>query len=213
MHRICTIANFRPVRFQYKIWLLVLLLMNFGHSRNSQKNISIIEQLTAAVWDSLCTANLPDSAELIIDTENIKGEKKFFLNSVFLNSMNSSGWQVNTKTGRYKLVVSEFNAEIFYHENTGRLTGFSSSLERILKIKLKNRLEDIKTGRVITADNSIRLMRDDIDSGILEEIEQSSYSFSRGSQETYSRWSRYFEPGIALFSVSAMIYLLFSVRF
>jgi len=214
LHKICTIANFGPVRIQYKTWLLMLLLVFTANSRTVQKNISIIEQETAAVWDSLCSVNLPDSADLIIDTGIINGEKKFFLNAVFLNSMSTAGgWKVNTKTGRYKLVIDEFDVRIMYYEKTERLTGFSKKLQRYLEIKLKGRLEDIKSGSVISVDQSSRVIRNEFDSANIEKIEQSGYSFSRGSHKTFSRWSRFLEPGIAVLSVTAMIYLLFSVRF
>ena len=213
LHKICAITNFDPVRIQYKTWLLLLLFVCYSHSQTAQTNIDIIEREVIAVWDSLCSLSLPDSAVMIIDTEMITGEKKFFLNTAFLNSMSAKGWKVSSKEGGYQLVVNEFDVIIFYHEQAARLTGFSKKLRRNLEINLKGRLENRKSGKVIGVYQCKRIFAQEFDSKDQNGIEESQYSFSIGRVKTFSRWSRFLEPGIAILSVTAMIYLLFSVRF
>ena len=214
LHKIRPLANFNAVNLYAKTGMILFCSCVFLWGQKFTANIAIVEKLTLSVLDSVSREHPPaDSAGISLSAVNIGGEKNFFLRNCFLNNFPAEGRSVVRDNGAQQFVLTEFAAQTVYREDGAGLLGFNDKIYRQVSVHLKGRLEDTAGGQVLSTFQRSLSYRDVITRESLPQIDKSAYTFSRGRMESFSRWSRFSEPAIALVSVVSMIYLLFSVRF
>ena len=202
------------MKFFVKTSLLAMLFPAAILGQDVSSNLQIIETATVTVLDSVCSAHLnKDSALISVDVDGLVPEIRFFIRNGLLNNFPAKGWNVLRKNGRYRLVLTRFEAGVVYREVPSSLLGLDDSIKREIVVKLKGRVEHSGQGRVLSGFDLNRVIQDKIEREILPQIEKSPYAFTRGRKETFSLWSRFSGPGIAIVSVVSMIFLFYSVRF
>jgi len=85
-------------------------------------------------------------------------------------------------------------------------------VSRSFEIELKGQIYSARTNEVLVPLDKQIQYTDEIPYGIITEIENSNYNFSKGKREDYTFWEKIYEPVLVIASVGVVVYLFFTQR-
>lgn len=199
-------SNFKAVKLY--VLILSVLIGSFiplmGQGRLS--NLEVADQTYFAALDSVLSG-LPE-AELTFS--GLDNEQEAFLRSGWIQY-----WATKSSVEEGDSLVctiDRMQLSFRYFDEAGHLFGLNDRLTREGILILRGWLSNRSDQKIIRAINISTSFRDYIESAELKQIERGPFSFLHGEFYTRSLWTRYLEPALVIVSVTAIVYLFFSVR-
>lgn len=213
LHRIGAIDIFSAViRIKVIGVLLLVAAVSLKAQNRLPSNQQLLEKFIAADLDSLGRLIPGDSVSIQLQASGLRGEQRAFVHGQFNQVFSSDRFRLKTKNADWVVTINRFSADFRYHESGRRLLGFSKRLRRELNYSIGGWIEDTGSKQITRSFLIKKANTDLIDSDKVGELEQSPYFFCRGQMITHSLWTKYLEPALIIVSVTAVVYLFFSVR-
>lgn len=208
MQKTHCLANFSAVISRNIIFGLSFILFQFALGQVVNTNQSVLEKQLFWAFDSLMAPALGDSPEVLLRIGTLGSSKSGFLKNSFFKYCAENNIPVKRDTADHELTIEYFDVNIIYTERPGRLLGIDSEIERNVHFLL----EGWFAGKTYKSFSISKENRDVINTEVINRAGQNQYAFLRGKFRSQSDWTKYIEPAVAVLSVSAVIYLLFSLR-
>lgn len=181
------------------------------HASDDQKNLDWIESNLIAIFDSLeLQQTISKESVANIEFGVVTGEKKGFLKNTLIQWLQRKNLSENHNT-ESKIYVEQFNIGIVYQQETTGFLGLSTEYIRKNKLLLSGWIEKAD-GSKLNVLNINKELSEKVKTDNLTELEDSPYSFTRGTVKDLSSWTSTIEPVMALGSIAIIVYLFFSVR-
>lgn len=211
MHTIISLPNFHAV-FIKKIIIITLIWPVFTFAGNERNNQAIGDSLCQTLFDSIAAFVPRDSGAIGIELQQSRPEERAYVQNCFVRSMKSKGYRLLLSGGQRILVISSFKIEIYYKSGGWRWLGLKQKYKRIIRMRMEGWLEE-GTGREVA--KPFRLTssyKDLVQKTSTQVLEESAYSFFKGSWQKPSLWMRAMQPIVVGSVLTAVIYLFFTVR-
>ncbi len=199
------------MRISLVVSTLALLGLASLAAQSQVTNEQAAELLLFRALDSLQIAPVLSNSAVELKFETLNDEQRAFCKSRILKYLQSQAFQQKTAEKPVVLVVLQCAPRIQYHESAAQLLGAGKWITRETIIDFKAYLEGNVQGKERYWEIELRSV-DKINRDFLPKIENSPFSFTRGQWVTFSRWTRILQPAIVLGSVSALIFLFYSLR-
>jgi hypothetical protein len=183
------------------------------------KNIEIIDSLVISSFQTnfeLLDYNSGDS--LAIDLFELDWEQRNYLNVLIGNLAVEKTFKVfrnyNPTSSFQGLVLSinQFEIEIEYSKPYEKAFLGKNYITRTINIGLRGQFYSARTDEVKQAVDSDQSYKDEILYGLVTDIENPNYQFSKGKREDYTFWEKIYEPVLVIASVGVVVYLFFTQR-
>ncbi len=199
------------MRISLVVSTLALLGLASLAAQSQVTNEQAAELLLFRALDSLQIAPVLSNSAVELKFETLNDEQRAFCKSRILKYLQSHAFQQKIAEKPVVLVVLQCAPRIQYHESAAQLLGAGKWITRETIIDFKAYLEGNVQGKERYWEIELRSV-DKINRDFLPKIENSPFSFTRGQWVTFSRWTRILQPAIVLGSVSALIFLFYSLR-
>ncbi len=200
------------MRLFKKMFLIVIFCAFNSNAQSPVSNERALEALFFRGLDSLKFEQFFSDKPLRIKFEGPNDEQRAFCKSRLIKYFNQKQIAVDETKKAVTLVVLEFKPQIRYLESVRQFLGFGKTIRREIELSFKAYVEK---GPAVqnNAYREINLTSSDsINRRTVNGLEESPFTFTRGQWVSYSRWTRYLQPAIIVGSVSALIYLFYSLR-
>lgn len=199
-------ANFNAVKL-YILTLCVLIGFSFPLIGQDQlSNLAIADQAYFAVLDSVLDG-LPEPE---LKFSGLSSEEEAFLRSGWIQY-----WAAKSKidsSDSLICTIDRVNFRFQYFDEVSHLFGINERLIRKATMTIQGWVVDGSGNKIIRTIKVSKSFTDFIESGDIKKIERGPFSFLPGEFYTRSLWARYLEPALVIISVTAIVYLFFSVR-
>ncbi len=176
-------------------------------------NQEIVEFKTIELLDSI-VLKLPNNIDTIaLDFNNNNEEIKSFLLNQFVKYFAKYNITISLDSAAFKVVLENIDIKTKYQETKRGILGLSSIIERIILFKVSGFIIDSNKMEVMNTIQFDSTYDDVVKTSELNIIENSQYTFCRGTMINALSWTKYIEPGIVLASVVGIVFLLFTMRF
>jgi len=200
------LANFKAVKL-YILTLCVLIGFIFPVMGQDQlSNLEIADQTFFSVLDSVFEG-VPEPE---LKFSGLGDEEEAFLRSGWIQywADKSDRKSVDSLVCTIDRIYLRFQ----YFDKTAHLFGLNEDLTRKSALSVQGWVANGSTNKIFQAIKVSKLFTDVIESGDLKQIERGPFTFLKGEFSTRSLWTRYLEPALVIVSVTAIVYLFFSVR-
>lgn len=175
-------------------------------------NQEIVEFRTIEVLDSIAL-KLPDHVDVIALDFNNNEEIKSFLLNQFVKYFTKYNITISLDSAAFKVVLENINIKTEYQETKRGILGLSSKIKRIILYNVSGYIIDSNKMDIIDTIQFESIYDDVVKTSELSMIEDSQYTFCRGTMINALSWTKYIEPGIVLASIAGIVFLLFTMRF
>lgn len=197
-----------------RLFFLISLLLGNSISRGQVlSNQQIAELQMQEIMDSLFLQLEGKDHICSLQSSGLGNEKGAFLLNNFVSYNHAKNRAVALDSAERILVFENFELQIQYLEQSLKLAGFSSIMIRRSTLSVQGYIIDNLSKRAGAPFSFERSYQDEIEAGMIEEIEQSAYSFFKGKMVSAIFWTKYIEPTLVVFSVAGLIYLFFTMRY
>jgi len=175
------------------------------------KNLAVLDSSVTNELNLIFDDIMFDSAGVKIEFGTVMGEKRGYLNALIIGYLNRKDIAVNRSVAPLTLMIEHFDPNFVYKQEKGNLLGLSDNYQRQLNLKITGWLE--KTGgEVIRYFNADKSSTDQIRESYFAELERGPYRFQKGEIIQTTLWGKAIEPVLIIMSVSAVVYLFFTMR-
>lgn len=200
------VANFNAVKLFIStlcvlVWIFVPL-----RGQDQLSNLDLADQIYYSVLDSVF--NGLTEPELKIG--GLGGEEEAFLRSGWIQFWSTR--QSGNDSISFTCTIDRFEFSLQYHDEPSRLLGLNERMTRKGNMAIRGWVGKESGAEVIRAFNVSKSFTDFIEAKNVAQLERGPFTFLRGKQYTRSLWTRYLEPALVIVSVTAIVYLFFSVR-
>ncbi len=193
--------------------LYALIAMSRADATNLN-NAARLENEVKGLLDSLFVNGSkadPVTQAIGLRFNSVENEQQLFFKNVCIPYLSSKGFRIEAEADTL-MVIAGFDVAICYIERPRFLMGLTSDMERRLRYHLKGWIEDRKREVVLKAFDWQKTVSDTVAANRITQLNRGNYGFLRGREIQASAWSAYLEPALVIGSVSALIYLFFSLR-
>jgi len=201
------------------IFLIFLVLLCRRNVAAEINNIDIIDSLVVSSIDEQFETIQNDGVDsLAIDVSGLDWEKSNYLKILIGNLASEKSFKVFRNyipTSSFQglvLTINQFTASIEYSKPFEKSFLGKNYVTRRIETEVIGQIYLARTEEVKKVINKKTLYADDIPYGIVTEIENVNYGFSRGKREDYSFWEKIYEPVLVIASVGVVVYLFFTQR-
>jgi hypothetical protein len=206
-----------------KILIIVFLVFQVivgGKSYSREiNNISVIDSLVvSSILEEFETIHSEDADSLAIDVSELEWERSNYLKILVGNFATEKSFKVfrnYNPTSSFQglvLAINRFTTSIKYSKPFEKSFLGKNFTTRRIETELRGQFYSARTDEVKKAIDKKAQYTDEIPYGSIAEIENSSYSFTRGKRDDYSFWEKIYEPALVIASVSIVVYLFFTQR-
>jgi len=140
----------------------------------------------------------------------VQGAKKQVLQSVFYAFLAGRNGIIRAQAPQ-NLRVKLFDIRIVYAEGSF-WGGWNSEWSRMIQLRLRGSVTCTGGDSLIHPFDKTLSWRDTIRQSDLRSIEAGDYPFLKGRKTSYNVWSEWIEPALVTISLSAVVYLFFTIR-
>lgn len=201
------------------IFLIFLVLLCRKNVAAEINNIDIIDSLVvSSIEVQFETIQIDGVDSLAIDVSGLEWEKSNYLKILIGNLASEKSFKVfrnYNPTSSFQglvLTISQFAASIEYSKPFEKSFLGKNYVTRRIETEVTGQFYLASTEEVIKVINKKTLYADEIPYGIVTEIENVNYGFSKGKREDYSFWEKIYEPVLVIASVGVVVYLFFTQR-
>lgn len=202
------------------IFFLVFQVIVGGKSYSREiNNISVIDSLVvSSILEEFETIHSKDADSLAIDVSELEWERSNYLKILVGNFATEKSFKVfrnYNPTSSFQglvLAINRFTTSIKYSKPFEKSFLGKNFTTRRIETELRGQFYSARTDEVKKAIDKKAQYTDEIPYGSIAEIENSSYSFTRGKRDDYSFWEKIYEPALVIASVSIVVYLFFTQR-
>ena len=206
-----------------KILIIVFLVFQVivgGKSYSREiNNISVIDSLVvSSILEEFETIHSEDADSLAIDVSELEWERSNYLKILVGNFATEKSFKVfrnYNPTSSFQglvLAINRFTTSIKYSKPFEKSFLGKNFTTRRIETGLRGQFYSARTEEVKKAIDKKAQYTDEIPYGSIAEIENSSYSFTRGKRDDYSFWEKIYEPALVIASVAIVVYLFFTQR-
>lgn len=191
----------------------MLLLATFLYAAEGgapRSNLEVIDSLIAAGFDSAAAFPCPHEGNDWAFSTEAAGEKGQMLRSAFYSFVASGHGTIHSGSPR-EMRVELFDVHIVYAESSF-WGGWNSELFRRIELRLKGSLACGGAGGRVVPFDTVYFLQDTLKQGDLPAVEAGAYSFLKGRRASYNVWEQWVEPALVTLSLSAVVYLFFTIR-
>ncbi len=192
---------------------LVLLLGTFVFAREEtvpRSNGMVVDSLLLNVFDSVLVESCDGDSGAWAFEATVPAEKKQLLQSAFHAFLARRKGTVRPRALR-QLQVELFDIDIVYVEDSFR-GGWDSEWSRVIQVRLRGSFHCVAGDTVIYPFDRTLTWRDTVRQENLQSIEAEGYPSLKGRHSSYNVWSQWIEPALVTISLSAVVYLFFTIR-
>jgi hypothetical protein len=192
--------------------LIGLILVAFAAAQDSLPgNEAVVDTLFNRMLDSLRVANAFDSAGVVLQLEHLNPEKQAYCKTRLLAYLTKHEIPVLQHGAKGILAIEEMRVRVTYGETPTAVLGLRAKVNRRISLTIKGWVQRNGTGKQIYLQGS-RRHSDTVSKAQIPRLEESPYVFVRGKWVSFSRWTRFLQPAILFGSLSALIYLFYTLR-
>jgi hypothetical protein len=155
---------------------------------------------------------------LAIDVSELEWEKSNYLKVLIGNLATKKSFKVfrnYNQTSSFQglvLTITQFTTYVEYSKPFEKTFFGENFVSRRIETELRGQFYSARSDEIIKAIDKKTKYSDEIPYGIIADIENSGYSFSKGIREDYSFWEKIYEPVLVVASVGVVVYLFFTQR-
>ena len=192
---------------------LVLLLGTFVFAQEKavpRTNGVLIDSLLYNVFDSVLVMACAEKEKAWSFQTAVQGAKKQVLQSVFYTFLAARGGNIRAQASRH-LRVELFDVRIVYAEGSF-WGGWNSEWSRMIRLRLRGSVTCSGGDSTLYPFDKTLTWQDTVRQSDVPSIEAGDYPFLKGRQTSYNVWSQWVEPALVTISLSAVVYLFFTIR-
>lgn len=202
----------------YLIIFSAIFIVTTGQAAAQFKmNIEVVDHLCDEVSGQI--AKLPgDSVQINLNFSQLNPEIAGYLYLRLGNNLSEQGLKVfrNFNSDQtFDGIVLELNkaeVKIDYAEIAELNILKQATVQRIITFTCTGQLFSAIDGRIISPISHSKTYSDSLETDLINQAEQSAYSFTKGERIAGSGWLKYYEPILLSGAVSVVLYLFFSLR-
>jgi len=196
-----------------RIFVLLGLIPLCLFASENTANQAFIENNLFVTFDSLNIKSLGVSDTVNLDFGVVQGEQKGFIKNLLIRYMDQAVISSDGHANKSTIRIEQFETTIVYEQNSSGFLGLETETVRQNNISISGWIEDFnhnkRTQKSITFNKTFT---DTLETGNIENLESSPYSFTKGFMKEQTIWTEIVEPVFLFTSVATVIYLFFSVR-
>jgi hypothetical protein len=207
------------MRLFISVLLIAQVIVNGRCYAGEKSNINVIDSLiVSSVVEQFKAIISEDTDSLAIDVSQLEWEKSNYLKILIGNLATEKSFKVFRNynlTSSFQglvLTINQFTTGVYYSKPFEKSFLGKNFVTRQIETELRGQFYSARTEEVIKVLDKKAIYADDILYGIIAEIENSNYSFTKGKRESYSFWEKIYEPVLVIASVAVVVYLFFSQR-
>ncbi len=170
----------------------------------------LIDSLLYQAFDSILVVSCGDNQQEWSFRTDVTGARKQVLQSVFHSLLAARKGIIRAQASR-RLRVELFDIAIVYVEDSF-WGGWNSEWSRGIQLRLRGSVVCTGSDSLIHPFDRTLSWRDTIRQSDLRSVEAGDYPFLKGRQTSYNVWSQWIEPALVTISLSAVVYLFFTIR-
>lgn len=197
-------------------FLSLLFLLKPVTASETRYNIQLFDSLLTEIIQTDVLGNGTDT--LAIRQASKQDELMLYGTTFFTNILSERGIRVlrNYPAGLsfqgLVLDIADINFSVEYSEPYSKSFFGSDYCRRQVNLRFTGQLFDSVSGVVVKSIMTAKSYSDEIPYNDIEELELSSFSFTRGERTSYSDWDKIVEPVLVVGSVVIIVFLFFTQR-
>ncbi len=189
-----------------------LALVAFAAAQNPVPgNEAVVDTLFSRMLDSLHVANVFDSSGVVLHLEHLNPEKQAYCKTRLLAYLARHNIPVRQHGAKAVLAIEEMRIRVTYGETPTAVLGFRADVNRRISLSTRGWMQRNGASKQIYLEWTGR-HSDTVSKAQIPRLEESPYFFVRGTWVSFSRWTRFLQPAILIGSLSALIYLFYTLR-
>ena len=201
------------------IFLIFLVLFSRKSFAGELSNIDVIDSLVVfAITEQFESIRTDGADSIAIDVSGLEWEKSNYLKIVIGNLATKKSFKVfrnYNPTSSFQglvLTINQFTTSIEYSKPFEKSFLGKNFVTRRIETEITGQFYSARTDEVKKVIDKKTHYKDDIPYGMVAEIENVNYGFSKGKREDYSFWEKIYEPVLVIASVGVVVYLFFTQR-
>jgi len=201
------------------IVLVYLVVMRGGSIAGEINNIEIIDSLViSSITEQIEVLQNEGVDSIAIDVSGPGWEKSNYLIILIGNLATKKSFKVfrnYNATSSFQglvLTINQFSTSIEYSKPFEKSFLGKNYVTRRIETEVRGQFYLARTKEVKNFIDKKVNYTDDIPYGIIADVENINYGFSKGKREDYSFWDKIYEPILVIASVGVVVYLFFTQR-